>query len=539
MSLQLERYLPQHDDVYALLGECVVQLGDSVVITGAEPLESPGPIILFVNDAFVQTTGYSREDVIGKSPRMLQGQRTDRDEVRRIGQALHRWERVRTELINYTKGGTAFYVEMDIVPIADKSGRYTHWVSVQRDVTARKLAESEAAQREAQRVESLGALTAGIAHDFNNIVAAILGNVAIADSDLVAGRNVKPSLVQIQVAGLRARSLIKQILAYSRRERTAFSHQNLSSVFTEATDLLRSTIPAGVTVNVTESCSAQVVSCDNTQMTQVLLNLGTNAWHSLPSHGGKIDFHLSSVTLPDASCKQGRIVILPPGRYAQITVSDNGCGMDDITKARVFEPYFTTKALGVGTGLGLSVVHAIVKAHGGAIDVESREGHGTTFTLLVPVVAAEQVAIAAPAPRKPTAFTGAKRVMVIDDDEVLLLMMEGVLTRAGFEVTCFSDPRDAVRAIGQTPHSFDAVITDHNMPHLSGIDVALQISAIRGDLPIVLGSGYLSEELEREALDSGIVCAFNKETLVEELNHIMFEALAMKNAEQKARRTVR
>ena len=521
------RYPPES---LALLGRCVSFTNDTIVITEAQPLGEPGPRIVFVNQGFERQTGYRPEEVIGRTPRMLQGPKTDRKELRRIRNALERWEQVRAEVVNYAKDGREFTVEMDIVPVADHTGSYTHWVSVQRDVTARKRAEREARARETQREASLGALAAGIAHDFNNIVGAILGNVALAREDALAGRSPLPSLDQIQTASLRARRLVQQILAYGRRRPEAFVREPLGQIIAESAALLRSTLPAGIEIEVSIPPEPLDVLADASQLNQVLLNLGTNAWHAIDVAGreGRVTVDCRAVTPGTDGKIDGfdHFQPAPSGRHALIRFSDDGCGMDAATLERIFEPYFTTKAIGRGTGLGLSASAGILAAHGASIRVESEPGRGTTFELLFPLLpqSGAPAPIAPPRPAPPGKGRG-ERVLVVDDDEVVLLMLETLLRRAGYEVTAFVDSPAALAAARARPGDFDIVVTDHNMPALSGLQLAREIVVAAPALPVVLASGFLDDKLRAAASEAGAAAVIGKEFTAESLSELLQSVL--------------
>ncbi|MDB5820730.1 MAG: hypothetical protein JWQ11_4370 [Rhizobacter sp.] len=503
-----------------------MRLSDSVLITKAEPLDAPGPQIVFVNDALVAQTGYSRDELIGKTPRILQGPRTDRVELDRIGIALRKWERVRCELLNYTKDGREFCVELDIVPIADESGWFTHWVSIQRDVTHRKQHEADVALRDAQRTQSLGTLSTGIAHDFNNIVASILGNVSIARDDLDDGQSTLDALEQIAIAARRARGLVQQILAYSKRQPQVFAAQPIGPIMMEATNLLRSTLPAGVSLAVGIPELPLHARMDATQIVQVLINLGTNAWHALKDGQGSIGVVAVAVTLDAAACAALQpSTRLAEGRYLSITVEDNGSGMDALTRARIFDPYFTTKAIGLGTGLGLSVVWGILAAHGGAIGVSSDPGRGTVFNVLLPLVEADTGAESKKSLVAPFRGTG-QRVLYVDDDDVVVITMTRVMSRAGFSVTSFNDPQEALAAFQAQPDAFDVLVTDLNMPGLSGLQIAEAVRGLRPDLPVLLGSGYVSDDLAAMSLAAGVTQVFRKEYAFEELCGLLQQVLA-------------
>jgi PAS domain S-box-containing protein len=390
-----------------------------------------------------------------------------------------------------------------------QAGPPARFVVLARDVTARRQAEDERHQlerqlRESQKMESIGTLAGGIAHDFNNILAAILGNVALARQDAVAAPAVLASLDQIQRAGLRARHLVQQILAFSRREAQGQVAQPLAPVVDETFALLRATLPAGVRI-AARLPEVPVWACvDATQVQQVLMNLCTNAWHALPAEGGVIEVGLEALVSGD-------------GPRAHLWVRDNGKGMDEATRARIFDPFFTTKPVGQGTGLGLSVVHGIVLAHGGTIEVDTAPGRGTTFHVRLPAVAAGAPASPEPAAHAVEAALGAGRhVLYVDDDEVMRLTVERLLARAGFRVTTVGDVEAAV-ARAQQGDDVDVVVTDYNMPGSSGLDAARRIAALRPGLPVVISTGYVTEELRAQAAVAGVHALLRKENTFEEL----------------------
>jgi PAS domain S-box-containing protein len=274
-----------------LMQACFENLNDAIVITEAEPFDEPGQRIVFVNAAFTHQTGYSADEAMGRSTRFLQGPETDRAELQRVGAALRRWEPVHTELLNYRKDGQPYWIEIKMVPIGDQTGWYTHWVAVERDVTARKAAEAarrqqESRTQESQKLEAIGTLAGGIAHDFNNILGAIVGQAAIASADL-AGQGpgtkaAKESLAQIQVAADRARRLVQRILTFSRRDVHPDEVQAVAPVIRETVAMLKATLPANLKLDVHMTETALTVGVEATQLQQVVLNLCTNAWQALP-----------------------------------------------------------------------------------------------------------------------------------------------------------------------------------------------------------------------------------------------------------------
>ncbi len=412
----------------------------------------------------------------------------------------------------------------------DAAGKALRLVGTNRDITERKLAEStrrslEAQLRESQKMEAVGTLAAGIAHDFNNILGAILGNLALAREDAGANNAALPSLTQIHKSAMRARSLVQQILAFGRHQPQDLVNRPLRPLVNETLALMRSTLPAGVGLEVALADAPLHVMADATQIQQVLLNLCTNAWHALQGQGGRIVVGLERIDLPTG--QRRRSGDLAPGEYAHVWVRDTGCGMDLATRTRIFEPFFTTKPVGQGTGLGLSVVHGIVAAHHGAINVDTAVGQGSTFHLYLPLVDADEPGPASewsdlPAVERPART---QHVLYLDDDEVMALLVERLLMRLGYRVSCFGEPRQAIAAVRAQPLAFDLVVSDFNMPELSGLDVAQELARIRAELPVVIISGYLSEEQRVELVHSGVLELVRKENTLEELGSAVQRAL--------------
>ena len=418
----------------------------------------------------------------------------------------------------------------DIVKVVEKDGKPRWLRGLMVDITDRKLAEAtrlslEAQLREAQKMQAIGTLAGGIAHDFNNILATILGNAALARQDVSANAKAQESLNEIQKAATRARDLVKQILSFSRRQPTDRKLTALAPIIEESVRLLRATLPARITLALHCDQDVPQVLADATQIEQVVINLSTNAMHAMKKCSGMIDIRLDTVTL-DAAMVRAHPALqamakMNPGRTVRLTVSDNGRGMDTDTIKRIFEPFFTTKPVDEGTGLGLSVVHGIVEVHEGAITVNSLPGEGSTFTLYLPV--AEVSAIAA-LPVAPTVLAapvpgadGGPRILYLDDDESLVFLVGRLLARRGFQVSGYTDQREALDALRADAGAFDLVVTDYNMPGMSGLDVAREVRAIRPDLPVAIASGFIDETLRADAEGAGVRELIFKASAVEDL----------------------
>jgi len=387
----------------------------------------------------------------------------------------------------------------------------------------------EAQLRDVQKMESIGTLAGGIAHDFNNILGAILGNVALARDDVGPGHPALVSLEEIHKASVRARNLVQQILAFSRHEPQELVTQPLRPVVEETCKLLRATLPARVTLDVRLGEQPLPVLADTTQVQQVLMNLCTNAWQALKDGGGRIVVGLEEAVLDTATSQ--RLGAVPAGPYAHLWVSDSGVGMDAATRERVFEPFFTTKPVGQGTGLGLSVVHGIVRAHHGAIDVDTAPGQGCTFHLYFPLAAllpaatitAAEAAEATPA--APAVGHG-EHVLYVDDDPTMLIMVERILERSGYRVSTCPSALEAIAAVRAQPEAYDCVVTDYNMPDFSGLDFARELARLRPRLPVIISSGYVTPELRDEARLAGVRGLLEKQNTFQDLTRLVGRILA-------------
>ncbi len=416
------------------------------------------------------------------------------------------------------------WLEVRSVPIAGGGVLRTY-----ADITEHKRAETtrralEAQLLEARKLEAIGTLAGGIAHDFNNVMAAILGNVAFARQDIGEGHPAQLYLDQINKAGRRARSLVQQILAFSRKMPDEFVGVSLRPMVGEAVTMLRSVVGSGVTLNAVLPEGRLAVRTNPTQLQQVLMNLGTNAWQALPDGVGKIELGLDETVIrpgiPDGPAG------LEPGVYAHLWVRDNGRGMNAETRQRIFDPFFTTKPIGQGTGLGLAVVHGIVEAHGGAIEVTSAPGHGSSFDLYLPLVDAESEPMPLDIAVTDTVRGHGEHVLYIDDDEVMALMVDGLLQRLGYRSTCLLDADAAIALVARAPSEVDIVVTDFNMPNRSGLDVVRALAALRPALPVVISSGYVSDELRASATQLGVRAVMQKEHTLEELGPLLHAVLA-------------
>jgi PAS domain S-box-containing protein len=373
------------------------------------------------------------------------------------------------------------------------------------DVTARRQAEEtqhrlEAQLAHTQRLEALGTLAGGIAHDFNNLLTAILGYTHLAHDTLPEAHPVRPDLEAVLAASERARDLVQQILTFSRKSPFERRPIQLAPVVRDAVRLLSATTPAAVEIRCEIRREEGTVLADSSQVHQAILNLGTNAVHAMRGAPGTITVRLDAV---DCAPEFGEDhPDLEKKTCLCVTVRDTGHGMDAATLRRVFDPFFTTKAPGQGTGLGLAVAHGIMQNHDGAVTLESKPGEGTTARLFFPLVATP--ATETPPPARPTRAHGG-RVLIVDDEQPVLRVAEQLLQRLGYAVTACCGPAAALEILRENPAAFDAVLTDLNMPQMTGTDVAAEVRRIAPDVAIILATGFLGDgAVELRASEIGI-----------------------------------
>lgn len=342
--------------------------------------------------------------------------------------------------------------------------------------------------RHAQKMEAIGTLAGGIAHDFNNILTAVLGNAEMGLIRVPEENDVRRNFSEILKATKRAKDLVRQILTFSRQEKQEPRHLQISTIIEEVLKLLRATLPSTIEIRSKLEQHAGVVLADPIQIHQLLMNLCTNAAHAMQGTGGGI----LEVTLGDVVIGNGRDhhkFGLKPGQYVGIAVRDTGCGMDQTLVPRIFEPFFTTKPVGEGSGMGLAVVHGIVKSLDGGLEVETELGVGSTFRMFLPKIA-NSLLPEVDAVRPLTQDNQHRRVLLVDDEESLLCIGQQMLEHLGYRVTVKNSGVEALSCFRLQPEAFDLVITDETMPKMTGSDLAKELLRIRPDLPVILCSGY-------------------------------------------------
>jgi PAS domain S-box-containing protein len=353
-------------------------------------------------------------------------------------------------------------------------------------IEAEERQRTEAELRRAHKLEAVGTLAGGIAHDFNNILAAILGFSELARDESPEDSPVRSHLERIFAAGIRGRDLVKQILVFSRRAEPETHPLKLAPVIKETLKLLRASLPSTINIRASLQGETGFVLADPTQMQQVIMNLCTNAAYAMRQKGGRISIELThfSFSSPDNAPDP----TMSPGLYTKLSVKDAGEGIPPETIEHIFNPFFTTKAAGEGTGLGLSVVHGIVASHGGTITVSSEPDKGSTFTIYLPTLIEDQSRD--PGDVDKSIPGGCERILFIDDEEDLVTMGDATLTGLGYRVTSRTGAGEALALFKLDPSRFDLVISDQTMPEMTGVDLAKEILSIRPDMPIILCTGF-------------------------------------------------
>jgi PAS domain S-box-containing protein len=490
--------------------------------------------LAFVNPRIAQWLGVDEEAMQGRPvDDFMDAEEADRCRAVLAGQGAGRNEGGAVELRLRRADGSPMWVSLSTRPIFDDAGRPAGALGMLTDINERRQAEERRAAletqlRDAQKMEAIGTLAGGIAHDFNNILAAIIGNVAAARQDAAIGLSGDASLEQIERAAVRARSLVQQILTFSRMQAQELHTQALQPVIEETVDMLRAALPAQVELRVNLPAAPVHVRADATQIQQIVMNLCTNAWHALPAGRGRIEVGLAaedSVPAAQADAATTWSPALLAGARAHLWIADNGSGMDEATRARVFEPFFTTKQVGQGTGLGLAVVHGIVSVHGGAINVESAPGAGSRFDLWFPLEDAPEEAVETQHGALDAPPGAGQHVLCVDDDPAMVLMVDGLLRRAGYRVTTFEQPAAALARVRADPRAFDIVVTDFNMPEMNGMELAVALARAAPQLPVIITSGFISDEMRQQAGELRIGALLQKEYTLERLAGLVHAVL--------------
>jgi len=413
---------------------------------------------------------------------------------------------------------TAVYLRYHLTPIRSGEDRIIGVQAIVEDISEQRNLEAQLFQ--AQKLESIGTLAGGIAHDFNNILSPIIGHTELALMEVPSDDPLKFNLEEVFQAANRAKDLVAQILTFSRQREHKHSHIRISPLVKEALKLLRSTIPTTIDIKQDIKIGSDIVYADGTQIHQILMNLCTNAAHAMRDKNGTIEVSLVDEHLDSGNV--GRYSNLSPGNYLRLTVRDTGHGIAPEIMDRIFEPYFTTKRHGEGTGMGLAVVHGIIKGHGGEITVDSKPGAGTAFHVLLPKI---DKAVRTEKEPKAKLPTGTERLFFVDDEKAAVNTIGMMMERLGYRVEARTSSVEALEAFRNKPDAFDLIITDMTMPNMTGVDLAKEMMKIRHDIPIILCTGYSEAIDEETAKEMGIKEFIMKPILMKDLAAIIRKVL--------------
>ncbi|MBI4827625.1 MAG: PAS domain S-box protein [Nitrospinae bacterium] len=467
------------DAELARLATAVSQTAEIIIVTDRDGL------VQYVNPAFERLTGYPAREIAGQSTRLLKSGLHTPEFYKDMWDTILRGEVWTSRITNRRKDGRLIEVESSISPVFGADGMITNFVAVQRDVS--REISLERRLRQTQKMEAIGTLAGGIAHDFNNILTSIIGYTELSLDEAENGSRMADNLAEILAASERARDLVRQILTFARKGEQERQPVEMSVVVKEALRLIRSIMPDNITLTPRLDPGPSRILGDPTQIHQVVMNLCSNAIHSMADTGGSLKVELDTVVVDKST---GALYpALKHGRYVRLAVGDTGHGMDKQTMERIFEPFFTLKPVGKGTGLGLTVVHGIVTNFAGVIDVASEPGKGSTFTLFFPLTTPDGEE--APRAETPNLPMGAgERVLLLDDESSVVNISGRIMARLGYLVESFTSAEEALAELARRPGEFDVIVTDQSMPGMSGDVFAERARLARPGIPIIITSGY-------------------------------------------------
>lgn len=476
-----------------LLQSILDHAGDVILVTEAWPLDPPGPRVVHVNEAFTRHTGYAARDIIGRTPRILQGEATEPDAVERMGRALRAWRPVRVEVTNYRRDGRPFLVDLDIRPIPDQTGWITHWVSVQRDVTMRRAAEAQ--ELESDRIQTISLLAGGIAHDFNNLLVGVAGNLELARESLHAPEEVRELLFEAEQASQQARNLTRQLRDMSKDAEPRRTHFALSAVLRQAAGFACRGSSVQTKAEFPTDHPHLQVHADWGQLTQLFTNLALNAVEAMEGSG--------QLTLRVRIADSGSIPVeLDSSReWVVAELEDSGPGLSGLDVKQLFRPYFSTKAR--GSGIGLTICWMVAHRHGGHVDMQSTPD-GAKVRVFLPrskehvngcpeITGSVESTMGLPT-REGARPSSGLRVLWMDDDEMVRNVATRIARRFGWQLTLASRGEEVLDLLGSDPEAVaDVVLLDLTVKGgLGGKETLDAIRKVSHELPVLLASGYVT-----------------------------------------------
>lgn len=501
-------------------------LGDAVIATDIE-----GKITL-INDAAGNFIGWSSKDVIGKSLSDVLNvvNEKNREPYANLVEKIIKsrgFLNIPKDSILISKSGRERRISDSCSLIRDNKGKITGTVIVFHDITEEKKMEEQL--RQSQKMESIGTLAGGIAHDFNNILFAIMGYTDLVKLKLADDAEIFPHLKKIDIACNRAKDLVQQILTFSRQAEQVFKPIEISSVLKEAIRFLKSSLPTTIKIHTNINSDSKIIA-DATQIYQVIYNLCINAAQAQPEERGMINVALEDFDI-DKNYSE-KHPGLNPGTYVKLSVEDSGYGISSEILNKIFDPYFTTKQIGRGTGMGLAVVHGIIKNHEGVVSVVSEPGKGTTFDVYFPAIKRKDSRLIEATPFE-LFPTGHERILVVDDEEPIAQLECQLLEKLGYKITAQTNSNSAFEIFCSSPNNFDLVITDMTMPQMTGYQLVKKIKKIRPDIPIILCSGYNDYISKEKTKELGISAFVLKPITMRDLSKITRKVLDRKKIERR------
>lgn len=525
MDITEHRRAQAEQRYHAMLME---QISDAVIATDVNLR------ITTWNRAAIQMYGWHAEEALGQHLDQLLHTEFISGSQEAAQHALIQEGRWKGELLQQHQSGWPLRVSASVTVLRDTDGNFIGGVTVNQDITAQRAAEEQRRSledqlRESQKLQVIGTLAGGVAHDFNNLIAVIQGNAEMAMEDIGKGQAARTSLQEILRAVQRGRDVVNQILAFSRRRSAERTLVQLDRVLRELERLLKATLPGVVQLEVHAPQDLPGTIADRTQMEQVILNLVTNASQALKVKGGRI--HVTLDLIPHSVDLVARhpglsALSIEEGEYLlRLSVRDDGPGIPVDVLPRIFEPFFTTKPPGEGTGLGLAIVAGIVQSHGGAVIGENLPQGGACFTVYLRPAHYGEVSTAGGNALPQGAQGKGQRILYLDDDEALVLLMSRLLTRRGYQVTAFQNQAEALAHVAHEGADYDLFLTDYNMPGMSGLEVARSLLTLVPQVPVVIASGYIDEALESRARETGVSEVIFKAASVNEFCEVVQASL--------------
>lgn len=479
-SLRLVLQVRSTEENLNLLKIGIERSKDIFLITEASPIDEPGPKIVYVNSAFERLTGYKREEVLGKTPRILQGPKTDRAVLDRIRKAISEAKPCFEEIVNYDKDGNEYWIEMDIFPIMNEQGIVTHLMGIERDITERR--NSEERIRHSQKMEAVGQLAGGMAHDFNNLLNVILANLDLLEMKLKDSEDLMKRVRSAQDAIQRGVEINKRLLAFSRKQALNPEACDVNRVLRDFVPILDRIRTEKIEIEYEISDEKTVCDIEKTGFENAMLNLALNARDAMPE-GGKI--FISTGFVRNGDSKGSKISGLDEKDYFLVTVTDTGTGMDDITKARIFDPFFSTKGGGKGTGLGLTMVYGFVKQSNGFLKVITAPEYGSSFLIFLPLHEQD---------KNEEVLLTKKKTLVMDENRETAELACVYLRELGYEPHVSSDMKRLSKFFSGDPE-ISFVLLDLHLADSKGIDLKKELERF-GSGKIIATSSSRGESLE-------------------------------------------